>query len=243
MTLHGSDKLAAADNQQERLIKIGWITGFVDGEGCFSIHFVRQPHRQKRRGYTTGFQVGHEFAVVQSARSVECLYMLKRFFGVGEVYLNRRFDNHKEHLYRFSVVRRVDLLQVVIPFFQMHPLRTSKKNDFSNFVKCMRMIEANAHLTVSGLLAIVELAQTMNHRKPRTEMIRILRDYTPNTDDHVGEDIVPSAWRHAGRVESLPGFRKKIKDLYQSEIPCRVSNIARGGGNTAPNNRLKSVEP
>ena len=28
-----------------------------------------------------------------------------------------------------------------------------------------------------------------------------------------------------------------------SEIPCRVSNIARGGGNTVPINRLKSVKP
>ena len=33
----------------------------------------------------------------------------------------------------------------------------------------------------------------------------------------------------------------KLTDL--SEIPCRVSNIARGGGNTVPFNRLKSVEP
>ena len=29
----------------------------------------------------------------------------------------------------------------------------------------------------------------------------------------------------------------------QSEIPCRVSDIARDGGNTVPVNRLKSVEP
>jgi hypothetical protein len=29
-------------------------------------------------------------------------------------------------------------------------------------------------------------------------MIRILRDYMPNTDFFVGEDIVRSAWRHAG---------------------------------------------
>ena len=33
----------------------------------------------------------------------------------------------------------------------------------------------------------------------------------------------------------------EVTDL--SEIPCRVSNIARGGGNTVPFNRLKSVEP
>jgi hypothetical protein len=48
---YSSENSSAADNQQERLIKkIGWITGFVDGEGCFSIHFVRQPHRLTSTG-------------------------------------------------------------------------------------------------------------------------------------------------------------------------------------------------
>jgi hypothetical protein len=197
-----SDNPMDAENQQERLIRIGWVTGFVDGEGCFSIHFVRQPQRANRKGYKTGFQVGHEFAVVQGAKSVECLHMLKEFFfGVGYIYLNRRFDNHKEHLYRYSVVRRSDLLRVVIPFFQQYPLRTSKQLDFAKFVDCMKLIETNHHLSVSGLLKIVEITQTMNHCKRRTEMIRILRDYTPNTNDlFVGEDIVPSAWRHAGAM-------------------------------------------
>ncbi len=55
----------SADNQQERLI--GWILGFVDGEGCFSINFTKQPDRQElyriRRGYKTGYQISHNFAV------------------------------------------------------------------------------------------------------------------------------------------------------------------------------------
>jgi hypothetical protein len=194
-----SDNPSDAENQQERLIKIGWVTGFVDGEGCFSICFVRQPTRETRKGYKTGYQVSHEFAVVQGAKSLACLQTLKEFFGVGGIYVNRRFDNHKEHLYRYSVVRRSDLLKVVIPFFQRYSLRTSKQSDFAKFVQCMSVIEANEHLTVGGLLKIVEIAETMNRCKPRTEMIRILRDYTPNADDRfVGEDIVPSAWRHAG---------------------------------------------
>ena len=74
---HGSDNSSAADNQQERLIKIGWIVGFVDGEGCFSIHIVRQPERANRRGYRTGFQVAHQFVVTQGAKSVECLQMMQ----------------------------------------------------------------------------------------------------------------------------------------------------------------------
>jgi hypothetical protein len=177
-----SDNPADADNQQERLIKIGWITGFVDGEGCFSIHFVRQPHRSNRRGYRTGFQVAHAFAVTQGAKSLECLHVLQEFFDVGDVYRNRRYDNHKEHLYQYCVMKRDDLLQTIIPFFQRYPLRTSKRKDFERFVSCMQMIQAKAHLTVEGLIAIAKITETMNHRKPRTEMIRILRDYMPDTD-------------------------------------------------------------
>src|ERR1700726_4449919 len=180
--VHGSDKSSAAENQQERLIEIGWITGFVDGEGCFSINLIRQPHRRNRRGYKTGFQVAHEFAVTQGASSVDSLHLLMKFFGVGNVYINRRYDNHKEHVYRYCVRARKDLVKTIIPFFDQYPLRTSKQGNFLKFAECMRLMETGAHLTSSGLIRIVEIAETMNHKKPRTEIIRILRDYTPDTD-------------------------------------------------------------
>jgi hypothetical protein len=179
---YGSENSSAAENQQERLIKIGWITGYVDGEGCFSINFIRQPHRHNRRGYKTGFQVAHEFAVTQGASSVESLHLLRRFFGVGNVYINNRYDNHKEHLYRYCVRKREELVHTIIPFFERYPLRTSKQSNFVKFVECMDLVGVGAHLTKSGLIKIVEIATTMNHKKPRTEIIRILRDYTPDAD-------------------------------------------------------------
>ena len=179
-----SENLSAADNQQERLIEIGWITGFVDGEGCFSINLIRQPHRHNRRGYKTGFQVAHEFAVTQGASSVDSLHLLVKFFGVGCVYINKRYDNHKEHMYRYCVRARKELGKTIIPFFERYPLRTSKQGNFLKFAECIRMIETGVHLTNSGLIRIVEIAETMNHKKPRTEIIRILRDYTPDADPH-----------------------------------------------------------
>jgi hypothetical protein len=181
---YSSDNSSAADNQQERLIKIGWITGYVDGEGCFSINLIRQPHRQNRRGYKTGFQVAHEFAVTQGASSVDSLHLLVKFFGVGNVYINKRYDNHKEHMYRYCVRARKELVKTIIPFFDQYPLRTSKQGNFLKFAKCMRLMETDAHLTPSGLIKIVEIAETMNHKKPRTEIIRILRDYTPDADHY-----------------------------------------------------------
>ena len=96
----GSDNPSGAENQQERLRQEGSVIGFVDGEGCFSIGFVRQAGGRGRAGYRTGYQVAHEFAVTQGASSVSCLAELESFFGVGQVVANRRYDNHKEHLYR-----------------------------------------------------------------------------------------------------------------------------------------------
>ena len=108
---------------------------------------------------------------------------LASFFGVGRVYRNRRHDNHKEDLLQYRVGRLADLLEVVIPFFEEHPLRTTKRDDFAKFAACVRKVASGAHLTAAGLLEIVELAQTMNHRRPRPELIRILRDHTPNIRD------------------------------------------------------------
>ena len=179
----GSDNPDSAENQQERLIRTGWVIGFVDGEGCFSIGFIRQPDRKGRRGYRTGFQVSHEFAVTQGAQSIACLHELVDFFGVGQVVPNRRYDNHREHMYRYAVRRRQDLLGTIIPFFQQHPMHSSKQNNFEKFARCVAIISAGRHLEPSGLIEIAEIAQTMNRQKPRTDLIRILRGHTPNIRD------------------------------------------------------------
>lgn len=178
----------SADNQQERLDESfrDWIRGFVDGEGCFSIGFVAQPQRLeinrpfgRRTAYRTGYQVSHEFAVVQGARSRYCLDDLQKFFKVGSVTINRRHDNHKEDLYRFAVRKRDDLLRVIIPFFRKYPLRTAKQKDFEYFAEVVAMMERGEHKSFEGLIDIAHIIERMNHRKSRTALIRILRDQTP----------------------------------------------------------------
>jgi hypothetical protein len=178
-----SDNPDGADNQQERLIRTGWVIGFVDGEGCFSIGFVRQSDRTRRKGYRAGYQVFHRFVVTQGAKSTPALEELKEFFGVGRLYRNRRHDNHKEDLYQYCVGRREELLGTIIPFFRRNALRTSKQHDFERFAQCMALVERGRHLTRAGLIEIAEITQTMNHQKPRQDLIRILRGHTPNIRD------------------------------------------------------------
>jgi hypothetical protein len=172
-----------AGNQQERLIQLGWVIGFVDGEGCFSIGFVRQPDRTSRKGYKMGYQVSHRFAVTQSVSGRSALEELRSFFGSGRVYVMKRHDNHREHLAQFIVNRREDLLKAVIPFFESYPLRSAKQVDFEKFACCVRMIDDGLHQEIDGLIEIAEVAETMNRKTSRQDLIRILRGHTPEVQD------------------------------------------------------------
>ncbi len=177
-----SKNVSRADNQQERLITTGWIVGFVDGEGCFSINFVRQSDKKEkgriRKGYKTGYQIFYEFAITQGESSRECLEKIKDFFGVGKIYLNKRYDNHKEHLLRYTVRRLDELINIIVPFFKKYELRTSKKKNFEIFTKCLSEISKGNHLTVNGAVKIAHMMEKMNHKKNRSDVIRILRNQT-----------------------------------------------------------------
>jgi LAGLIDADG endonuclease len=176
----GSDNPNGAENQQERLTRAGWIVGFVDGEGCFSVGFIKQHGDANRRGYKTGYQVTHEFVVTQGEQSVACLEDLREFFGFGQVIINKRYDDHREHLYRYVVRKRSDLLETVIPFFQSHPLRSAKRQNFEKFARCVELVSQDRHLSPQGLIEIAEIAESMNRQKSRQDLIRILRGHTPN---------------------------------------------------------------
>src|SRR5437762_1807464 len=87
------------------------------------------------------------------------------------------------YIHRYSVCRRSDLLERIIPFFRQNPLRTAKRYDFQKFAYCVELMASGHHLTRDGLAEIAEIMQTMNRKKPRHELIGILRGHTPDVRD------------------------------------------------------------
>lgn len=147
------------DNQQERLKTIGWVTGYVDGEGCFSVSFIKNATTK------SGWQIFPEFVVTQGGKSKASLEMLRNFFGCGKIFVNRRYDNHREHIYRYCVRSQEELRKVIIPFFEEHQLRTAKKTDFLHFCFILRQMELKKHLTQKGMRIIAKRIEKMNQRK------------------------------------------------------------------------------
>ncbi len=159
LAVKGSENVMGADDQQERLKTVGWIVGFVDGEGCFSVAI------QRCRVVKLGWQVFPEFVVTQGARSLAALESLQQFFRCGRIHINRRHDNHKEHLYRFCVRAVRDLREKVIPFFRENPLRTAKRRDFELFVQVLDLMKQKRHLSMEGIREIATIVKQINRQK------------------------------------------------------------------------------
>jgi hypothetical protein len=154
-------KAELPDNQQERLCFASWIVGFVDGEGCFTVSFIRNKTNK------LGSQVFVEFVVTQGEKSRKSLELMKSFFGCGKIYVNRRYDNHKENIYRYCVRSIKDLKEKIIPFFEIYPLQTEKKKEFEKFKTIVEMMINGEHLDPVGREKIMEIASSMNRKKKR----------------------------------------------------------------------------
>ena len=148
-----------ADNQQERLKIESWIVGFTDGEGCFSISFIRNKTTR------SGWQIFPEFVITQGEKSLPALKIFQKYFRCGKIFINKRYDNHNENLYRFCIRSINDLEKKLIPFFAKNKLRTAKKKDFEVFSRIVKSMAQRKHLSESGAIKIAKLVETMNRKK------------------------------------------------------------------------------
>ncbi len=128
-----------------------WITGFVDGEGCFFVG-INKNHTMK-----LGVQVLPEFVVVQHKRDIKILYALKEFFNCGIVKVN-----HGDRMC-FCVRNLNHLFTIIIPFFEKNSLKTIKKLNFLRFRWIINsMVIKKYHLDHEGLDKIILVKNRMN---------------------------------------------------------------------------------
>ncbi len=158
-----------ADNQQERPSEIEpYISGFVDGEGCFSVTI------QKSGNVKLGIQIIPEFHVSQHQNRTEVLHEIKRVFSCG--YIKPNDPSNPKDLTSVYVVRNInDLRNKVIPFFKKSPLISIKQKDFEKFAQVVGLMEEGGHLKRDSLITILRIAYSMNfsgkYRKQKLEDI------------------------------------------------------------------------
>ena len=140
----------SAENQRERL-EPHWITGFVDGEGCFYVG-INQHKRTKR------WQLLPEFRIVQHIRDEQVLHKIQNHFGFGVVTVNH--GDRKEFR-----VRGLENLNKIVEFFKTYKFQTiSKQKSFEVFSEILEMMNKKEHLKDEGMIKIANLTKTVNKK-------------------------------------------------------------------------------
>jgi len=112
-----------------------YILGLVDGEGSFNVRVNEIGRRAK---------VELKFSLKLRHQDKEILDELQKFFGCGNVYIQR--DKRERHslCYRFEVQNKKDIIDKIIPFFsQNSPKIPSRKRDFELFKEIVDLSTKN----------------------------------------------------------------------------------------------------
>ena len=128
-----------------------YISGFVDGEGCFCVSF--QPSKRHRFGW----EVRPSFSVSQNADRAELLHIIQEEWGCGSI----RPDRSDKTL-KLEIRNVGELVAKVLPHFRTFPLMSSKQADFERFARICELVSDGRHLEQEGLEEIVRLAMEMN---------------------------------------------------------------------------------
>ena len=143
-----------------------FISGFVDGEGCFTFYFTKRGN--------LGLQVTPSFSISQSIRSKESILGIEKYFkcgGIRKVVIDGTL--------KYEVRSLQDLNNKIIPFFKKYPLYTAKWQDFEIFDYVCSMMQKGLHLNQAGLTEIVELVFLINNvgrnrKYSKEEFLKIL---------------------------------------------------------------------
>jgi LAGLIDADG endonuclease len=128
-----------------------YISGYVDGEGCFTVSI------SPRAKLLVGWEVRPSLSVSQNGDRAEVLELMVGYFQCGSIRPDR-----SDRTLKWETRRLEDILGRVIPHFESFPLLSGKRNDFDRFAAVCKLMASGAHRSREGLVEIVKLASEMN---------------------------------------------------------------------------------
>src|SRR5213075_1473539 len=93
-----------------------YITGYVDGEGCFMVSVAPRPT------LLVGWEVRPSLSVSQNADRSEVLLLMQRYFDCGTIRPDR-----SDRTLKWEVRRLPYLIERIIPHFRKYPMLSSKQ--------------------------------------------------------------------------------------------------------------------
>ncbi len=150
------------ENYSPNYLNPNWVTGFSDAEACFGFR-IRKNDQLK-----TGWQTTPYFFINLHAIDLSVLLDIKQFFKVGNI-------SHNKNSALYQVNSIDDIVNVIIPHFDLFPLISKKKADFLLFKLAIELIRKKEHKSIKGINKLVGIKAHLNKGN-----LEILKTSFPN---------------------------------------------------------------
>ena len=161
---------SSLDIKRNLILDPNFITGFTDGEGCFTLSIT------KSNQVKSSWAIKPRFQINLHKKDLYLLESIKSYFCAGHI------SKTRSESYQFRVDSIKDI-QVIIDHFDRYPLISQKFGDYQLFKQAYVLWLNKEHLTLEGLRKIVAIKATMNNGLPEglksafPDLIPVLRPY------------------------------------------------------------------
>jgi hypothetical protein len=175
--------------------------------------------------YKAGMRVKARFKIGLHQQAISLLLQLKEFFGgIGSIYKD---DTNKMAHYEIASIN--DLTTIIIPHFLNYPLLTQKAADFILFKRIVDIMSNKGHLSIKGLVEIINIKASMNLGLP--ENLKKFKFTQVERPTILTYNIPDTNWV-AGFVTGEGNFDVSIKESknkigYQVFLRFRISQHER----------------
>jgi len=222
------------NNNSKNKLNPYWVTGLIDGEGCFYVKIAKSKKHKTGWGIQACFQIGLHI------REEYLLLQIKSFFNeTGNIY---KMKNNKALLYQVRNLN--EITKVILPHFENYPLITQKQNDFLLFKEIVKLMDNKEHLTEDGLVKIINLKASLNKglsNKLKIFFPKIIAIKRPKIDTPITINYNWIAGFISGEgCFSVSICKSKYNNFYYNNISLRII-IAQHSRDEVLFNRIKEV--
>jgi hypothetical protein len=174
-----------------------YIAGFVQADGSFSAVLTSKTRNSKRY-----FNISLVFTIVQHENYKDLILEIQKYFGgIGNWYFNKN-----DKTIRYQVTKQSDLLNIIIPFFMQHHLRSGKLLSFLQFKYIVEVMSTRAHWNNKKML--LSLIVIASHLNPLGKLGNKIRYLTPDEQYYVLNNIQPEGIDISKLTESIQNFKQ-----------------------------------
>ena len=159
---HNSNIIKLPVNK-DNLDKDGWLAGFIDADGSFSIQHTKLENGAKKRKISCRLRIEQRmYEPITKISYFDVLSKIAKFFNCN-LRIRKQIATNNEYFIMTASSRKS--LSIIITYFESFSLYSSKYLDYKDWEEAVILILNNNHYTKQGIIRIDSLKNNMNLKR------------------------------------------------------------------------------